>query len=207
MTERVVLVPGLWMPAAVMALLGARLARHGYAVSRFRYPSRRPIEGSIESLARFAREHAAGGARLHFVGHSLGGVLIFDMLARHPDVPAASAVLLGAPVRGSLAGRRFGVRPFGRWMMGASRPLWESRHARWARPAPLGVIAGTVALGLGRAVGGRLPGENDGVVRLEETEVEGMTARVMVPLGHSVLIVSRRVAELVAHFLAHGRFP
>jgi hypothetical protein len=69
------------------------------------------------------------------------------------------------------------------------------------------VIAGTVALGLGRAVGGRLPGENDGVVRLEETEVEGMTARVMVPLGHSVLIVSRRVAELVAHFLAHGRFP
>ena len=207
MTERVVLVPGLWMPAAVMALLGARLAQRGYAVSRFRYPSRRPLEASSESLARFARELGAGGAKLHFVGHSLGGVLILDMLTRHPELPAASTVLLGAPVRGSLAGRRFGARPFGRWMMGASRPLWESRSARWARAAPLGVIAGTVPFGLGRAVEGRLPGENDGVVRLEETDVEGMTARALVPLGHSVLIVSRRVAELVAHFLANGRFP
>jgi pimeloyl-ACP methyl ester carboxylesterase len=202
---RVVLVPGLWMPAAVMALLAARLRRFGYATSSFRYPSRRPIEGSIESLARFAREVGRSGP-LHFVGHSLGGVLALDMLTRHSDVPAASVVLLGAPVRGSLAGRRFGEKAFGRWMLGASRPLWERRDAVWSRPEPLGVIAGTVAVGLGRAVEGRLPGQNDGVVCVEETEVAGMTARVLVPQGHSVLIVSSRVAHLVAHFIGEGRF-
>jgi pimeloyl-ACP methyl ester carboxylesterase len=193
------------MPAAVMALLGARLARCGYATSWFRYPSRGPIEGSIESLARFARDLAPGGP-LHFVGHSLGGVLALDMLTRHPEVPAASVVLLGAPVRGSLAGRRFGEKAFGRWMLGASRPLWERREAVWSRPAPLGVIAGTVPVGLGRAVEGRLPGQNDGVVCVDETEVAGMTARVLVPLGHSVLLVSSRVAHLVAHFIDEGRF-
>jgi pimeloyl-ACP methyl ester carboxylesterase len=193
------------MPAAVMALLGIRLARRGYAPKRFRYRSRRPIEGSIESLARFARE-LPGSGPIHFVGHSLGGVLILDMLGRHPEVPAASVVLLGAPVRGSLAGRLFGARAFGRWMMGASRPLWERRDAVWSRAAPLGVIAGTVALGLGRAVEGRLPGQNDGVVCLEETEVEGMTARAVVPLAHSTLIVSRPVADLVARFMAKGSF-
>jgi len=201
----VVLVPGLWMPAVVMVLLGARLSRRGYAPIRFRYPSRRPIEGSIESLARFARQ-LPGSAPIHFVGHSLGGVLILDMLGRHPEVPAASVVLLGAPVRGSLAGRLFGARAFGRWMLGASRPLWERREAVWSRPAPLGVIAGTVPLGLGRAVEGRMPGENDGVVCVEETEVKGMTARTLVPLGHSALIVSRRVADLVARFMAQGSF-
>lgn len=205
MTGKVVLVPGLWMPAAVMSLLGARLAQSGYAPSRFRYPSRRPIEGSIESLARFAHT-LAGDEPVHFVGHSLGGVLILDMLTRHPEIAAASVVLLGAPVRGSLAGRRFGERSFGRWMLGASRQLWERREAAWTRAAPLGVIAGTVPLGLGRAIDGRLPGQNDGVVCLEETEVDGMKARALVPLGHSVLLVSSRVARLVARFLARGSF-
>jgi hypothetical protein len=55
-------------------------------------------------------------------------------------------------------------------------------------------------------VEGRLPGQNDGVVCVEETEVAGMTARVLVPLGHSVLLVSSRVAHLVAHFIDEGRF-
>ena len=205
MTGRVVLVPGLWMPAAALALLGARLARHGYAVSAFHYRSRRPIEANAEALARFARE-LPGKGQVHFVGHSLGGVLILDMLTRHPEVEAASVVLLGAPVRGCLAGRRFGARAFGRWMLGGSRPLWECRDAVWSRPAPLGVIAGTVPVGLGRAVGGRLPGQNDGVVCLEETEVDGATARLQVPLGHSLLVVSGRVANLVATFLAKGSF-
>src|SRR5204863_571422 len=130
-TERVVLVPGLWMPAATMSLLGVRLARRGYAMSSFRYRSRRPVEGNLDALARFARE-LPGAGPVHFVGHSLGGVLILDMLNRYPQVAAASVVLLGAPVRGSLAGRRFGTRAFGRWMMGASRPLWEKREAAWA---------------------------------------------------------------------------
>jgi hypothetical protein len=201
----VLLVPGLWMPAAVMALLGARLARRGYAVSVFRYHSRRPIEANLGGLARFARE-LPGKGPLHFVGHSMGGVLVLEMLLRHPEVEAASVVLLGAPVRGSLSGRRLGERRFGRWMLGASRALWDDHGATWPRAVPLGVIAGTVPLGLGRTFGGRLPGQNDGVVCVEETEIEGVTARKLVPLGHSVLIVSRRVADLVASFLAKGSF-
>jgi pimeloyl-ACP methyl ester carboxylesterase len=204
-TARVVLVPGLWMPTAAMVLLAARLARRGHAARTFHYRSRRPVEGNTEALARFTRE-LPGEGPLHFVGHSLGGVLILDMLSRHPEVHAASVVLLGSPVRGSLAGRRLGAAAFGRWMLGGSRPLWEKRGAAWSRPAPLGVIAGTVPLGLGRAVGGRLPGQNDGVVCLEETEVDGMTARILVPLGHSLLVVSNRVANLVAGFIEKGSF-
>jgi pimeloyl-ACP methyl ester carboxylesterase len=201
MSAEVLLAPGLWMPGAAMGILGARLARHGYKVRIFGYRGRAPYEANVEALARFAR-----GKPFFFVGHSLGGVLILDMLSRHPEVEAHGAVLLGAPVRGCLAGRRFGGAGLGRWMMGACRELWDERPARWTRRSPLGVVAGTTPLGLGRIVGGRLPGLNDGVVRVDETEVEGMSGRALVAQGHSMLIVSGRVGELVHRFCSSGRF-
>ena len=200
MKREVVLAPGLWMPAAAMALLSARLARHGYKAQVFAYGGRKPYEDNVEALARFARE------RTLFVGHSLGGVLMLDMLSRHAEIPAEAVVLLGAPVRGCLAGRRFGRAGFGRWMLGACRPLWEEREARWTRRTPLGIVAGTLPFGLARTFGGALPGPNDGVVCVDETTVEGMAGRTLVRQAHSTLILSERVGTLVAGFLSAGRF-
>jgi pimeloyl-ACP methyl ester carboxylesterase len=196
----IVLAPGLWMPAAAMAVLSARLAQHGYRPRVFSYQGRGPYEENLEALARFGRGNA------FFVGHSLGGVLMLDMLNRHPEIPAEAVVLLGAPVRGCFAGRRLGRARFGRWMLGACGPVWEERAARWSRGTPLGVVAGTLPFGLGRTFAGRLPGENDGVVCVDETTVEGMTARALVREGHSMLVLSRRVGGLVAGFLTSGRF-
>jgi pimeloyl-ACP methyl ester carboxylesterase len=200
-SREVVLVPGLWMPAASMALLGARLGARGYLSRAFAYGGRSPLDASVERLAHFA-----GKGPVHFVGHSLGGVLVLESLQRHPEVAVASVVLLGAPARGSLAGRRFARLGLARWMMGAALSHWGEREARWRRPEPLGVIAGTLPFGIGRALGGSLPGQNDGVVRVEETTVEGMAARALVPVGHSLLIASSRVARLVERFLASGGF-
>lgn len=199
MTQEVVIAPGLWMPAAAMALLAFHLKRAGYAPRVFAYRGRSPMEGNIERLVRFVTRPA------HFIGHSLGGVLLLDALNRHPDLPVASVLLIGAPVRGCLAGRRLGRAGVGRWMLGACGPVWEERPAQWRRREPLGVIAGTRPLGLGRALGA-LPGRNDGVVRVEETEVDGATARTLVPYGHSMLIASGGVLSLAERFLSTGRF-
>ncbi|HTM59462.1 MAG TPA: alpha/beta hydrolase [Burkholderiales bacterium] len=198
MSEEVVLVPGLWMPSVIMTPLAARLSRAGFRTRRLAYSGRHSLEAAMQLLAR---ERAAP----HFVGHSLGGVLILDMLSHHPGVAAGRVVLIGAPVAGCLAGRRLGQWAIGRWMLGASAARWEGRTARWERPEPLGVIAGTRALGLGRILG-TLPGENDGVVRVEETTVQGMTERVLLDQGHSMLAVSARVSALVERFLRAGRF-
>ena len=192
------LVPGLWMPAVIMAPLAARVSRAGFRPRRIAYSGRRSLDAALE---RLAQERSAP----HFVGHSLGGVLIYDMLSRHPEIRAGRIVLIGAPVNGCLAGRRLGTWRLGRWMLGASAPRWASRVARWPRPEPLGVIAGTRALGLGRTLGA-LPGDNDGVVRVEETTVEAMTERVLLAEGHSQLAVSARVSGLVERFLRAGRF-
>ena len=204
MARDVVLAPGLWMPGAAMTLLASRLARAGYFPHVFTYRGRSPLEGNVARFARFVRESLDGRAA-HFVGHSLGGVLILETLNARPELPVASAILLGAPVRGCFAGRRFGTARLGRWMMGACGELWQEREAVWKRDAPLGVLAGTVPLGLGRAFG-RLPGPNDGVVRVEETTVDGMAARALVAAGHSVLIVSPAVGCQIERFMREGRF-
>jgi hypothetical protein len=109
-------------------------------------------------------------------------------------------------VRGNFAGRRLAQHGWGRWFLGASEPLWrEGRAARWTRPEPLGVLAGTMPIGLGRLFGA-LPGASDGVVRLEETEVEGMRERVVLPVAHSTMLVSARVAAQTVSFLRDARF-
>ena len=138
MTRDVILVPGLWNPAGMLWPLSARLRRAGFTPHLFSYPGRAPLEVNVERLARFARD-TAGSSAAHFIGHSLGGVLVLETLTRHADIPVASALLIGSPVRGSLAGRRFGQARFGRWMMGASAACWEPRVARWTRAAPVRV--------------------------------------------------------------------
>jgi hypothetical protein len=67
------------------------------------------------------------------------------------------------------------------------------------------VLAGTLPVGLGRLFG-PLPGPNDGVVRLEETEVEGMRERVVLRVGHSAMLLSARVAAQVVAFLRDAHF-
>ncbi len=202
--REVVLVSGLWVPAAGMALVAARLRHAGFAPRVFSYYGRAPLEENVERLARFA---GAGRAseEPHFVGHSLGGVLVFDMLSAFPSVVAGRVVLLGSPVRGSLAGRRLARHAAGRWLLGASRLRWGARAAAWRRPEALGVISGTLPLGLGRLLG-RLPGHNDGVVCVAETTVDGMRDQALVRQGHSTLAFSREVAGLVQRFLLTERF-
>jgi pimeloyl-ACP methyl ester carboxylesterase len=188
------------MPAAEMWLIAARLRRAGYATRCFGYRGREPFAANIERLARMV-----DGRPAHFVGHSTGGVLIFDFLRQAPALACGRVLLLGAPVRGCLAGRRLGVAAIGRWMLGASLARWSECDAEWRRPEPLGVIAGTLPMGLGRALG-RLPGENDGVVRVDETRIDGMADHVQVRAAHSMLPVSSHVASLARRFLGTGRF-
>lgn len=207
MTGDVILLHGLWMPGIVMQPLASRLKARGMRTHLFGYASRqRPLEAHADRLVRFARE-CAGGAPVRFVAHSFGGLVVLAALARADGPKAACVVLLGTPVLGCLAGRRLEGSAPGRWLLGESRPLWQERKsARWPGTAPLGIIAGSrPSIGLGRLMG-RLPGVNDGVVRYDETTLEGATERIVLPVSHTELIFSARVENQTAHFLAHGKF-
>lgn len=194
------------MPGIVMTPLAARLAHAGYRCHVFQYPSRRrPLEANVERLLGFVRRRLEGRPA-HYIGHSLGGLVVLGALHANSELAVNCALLLGTPAQGCLAGRMVGERKLGQWLLGASESSWRlSPVPRWARPEPLGVVAGTLPVGLARTVV-RLPGPNDGVVRVEETFVEGMAARIVLPVAHSAMIVSRRVAAQALAFLANGRF-
>jgi len=202
--QGVILAHGLWVPGVVMQPLAARLERAGFHCHSFAYAGRaRPLEAHAERLARLARQ--VGPA--HFLGHSLGGLVVLEMLQSDAAIGVGRVVLLATPARGCLSGRWLARHTAGRWLLGESEKLWrEGGAARWTRREPLGVIAGTVPFGLGRMIG-RLPGPNDGVVCVSETAVEGMAERAVLPVSHSAMLVSSRVADNVEAFLAHGRFP
>jgi len=205
-----ILVHGLWMPGLAMTALAARLARTGLRCHVFSYAGRaRPLEAHAERLERFARERAPDGA--HFVAHSLGGLVVLHALHADRGLCVGRVVLLGTPAQGCLAGQHLARFRIGRWLLGASEPLWRDqalsseRGARWQRPEALGIIAGTLPLGLGWVIA-RRQGPGDGVVRVEETSVPGMTERIVLPVNHSGMLVSARVAAQVVAFLRTGRF-
>jgi len=198
----VILVHGLWVPGVTMRPLAGRLERAGFRCHVFSYlGTARPMAHHSERLARLAR----GIGPAHFVGHSMGGLVVMESLSRHPDLAAGRVLLLGTSARGNAAGRRLARHAAGRWMLGASAPLWGERDSRWGRAERLGVIAGTRRFGLGVLLG-RLGGPNDGVVGVEETTVEGMSERITLPVGHSQMLFSAAVAVQVAAFLSEGKF-
>jgi pimeloyl-ACP methyl ester carboxylesterase len=201
--KSVILVHGLWMPGLAMSPLAGRLSRAGYHCHLFDYAGReRPLAANAERLAQFARR--VGPA--HFVGHSLGGLVVLEALNSDSALAVGRVALLGTPARGCLAARRFARYGFGRWMLGESEALWrEGRAARWTRQEPLGLIAGSFPFGLGRTFG-RLPGANDGVVCVNETRIDGATAFTVLPVSHSGMLLSARVALNLCDFLETGRF-
>ena len=204
--EPVVIVHGLWVHGLIMRWLARRIARCGFTVHVYSYPSMRlTLTQNAERLAQFCSDLAV--PRLHLVGHSLGGLIALKMLESAHGVRCGRLLLLGAPYAGSLAARRLARYPGGRALLGRSIAEW----LHTPRPAPagdteIGVIAGTRGIGLGRLVAPGLPRPNDGVVALMETEVPDTVDRIALPVSHSEMLVSREVARQCCAFLREGRF-
>ena len=200
----VILVHGLWLGGWTMQGLRLRLSHHGYAAYTFAYTS------IAQSLDEHARRLAAriGELRepvIHLVGYSLGGLVVLRCLKNHGERRIGRVVLMGTPVHACMAGRRLENMPAGTRLLGASRDVWRSLPEVFRPRCELGVIAGSRPWGLGRMLM-RLPGTNDGVVRLEETEAAGMRDRIVLPLSHSGMLVSAHAAREIAAFLERGAF-
>jgi pimeloyl-ACP methyl ester carboxylesterase len=203
--ESVVLVHGLWMTGAVCAVLARRLRACGFEPLLFSYASARmTLEQAAQRLERFVRERSSGP--VHFVGHSLGGLVVLELLAREPSVPVGRVVLLGSPTTSSLAAEQLVRSRSGRVLAGRALPQWRAeRGMEVARRVDTGAIAGTARFGLASLVV-TLPRPNDGAVTVAETQLAGLRDHIVLHTTHSGLLLSARVARQVCAFLAHGRF-
>jgi pimeloyl-ACP methyl ester carboxylesterase len=204
MSEHVLLLHGLWMRAFTLAALRRRLEHAGYAVEPFDYASvfRRP-ELSIEHLLR--RAQCVRARRLHFVGHSLGGLIAMQALQRQPGLTPGRVVCLGSPLRGSAVARGVASVPGGALVIGKHLDILRTGLERWHGRQEVGAIAGRLPIGLGFAIGA-LSSPHDGTVSVAETELPGLTDHCIVPATHTGLLFSAEAAEQTVAFLRHGRF-
>lgn len=202
--ELVVLLHGLWMNKYAMGYLARRLRRDGFDVATFSHAcALRPFETEIERFETFVR---AQRRPLHFVAHSLGGVIVLAGISRMSDLDIGRAVLLGSPLRGSQGATQFMRHAFGRFCIGASAKLWQSFPVlRCGKGIDVGVIAGTRRIGLGRFFTD-LPEPNDGVVTVEETRIDGLCDHIVLPRSHTGMLFAPDVAQQTGQFLRTGRF-
>jgi pimeloyl-ACP methyl ester carboxylesterase len=207
-SEQVVLVHGLWMSGTVFGVLRHRLEREfGFRVSTFSYPT---LHGDMDHVARDLAEFAAragAGGRVHFVGHSLGGVVVYRMLRDFIDRGFGDAVLLGSPLRGSRAARNASqwsmLRPLlGPHVLGELMPAGERR---WSGPNRVGSIAGSLRVGTGQFFA-HFDEDNDGTVGVSETIIGGLSDHLVLPHSHIGMLFAEDVATQVASFLRAGHF-
>jgi pimeloyl-ACP methyl ester carboxylesterase len=201
-------VHGLWLNGAEFTLLRQRLAReHGIVGHRFSYPTvRGSMEQTVGQLARFVERIDA--ERIHFVGHSLGGVVLCRYFQKYPCVRPGRVVVLGSPLTGSRSARSVARNALMRRMIGplANAELVDTCEPRsWQCQNELGIIAGTSAMGLGRLFT-RFDEAFDGTVGVSETKLPGYKAHLALPVSHMGMLLSGVVARQVGEFLVNGRF-
>ena len=203
--QTVVLVHGIWMTGLEMGWFGRQLAALGYDVRYFRYHSltASPRE-SAKALQRFIDN--LGVEQVHFVGHSLGGIILLHLFDLFPKQPSGRIVFLGSPVRGSQVAKTLSMNPVLRFFLGqtAEQGLLGGVPA-WKGDRPLGVIAGNYGLGVGRLFGCQ-SNECDGTVAVSETRLPGADDFVVLPVSHMGMLFSRRVIEQTDSFLKNAKF-
>jgi pimeloyl-ACP methyl ester carboxylesterase len=216
--EAVVCVHGLWLSGFAMHFWRTQFERAGYAAYAFSYPSvRGRMVHNRAELARFV--DSLPQKTIHFAGHSLGAVTIVSMLdSRDWKLPAKALgriVLAGPPFQDSRAGRALlggrNARPvlgrFGGALAGHALKEWlGSRRPSVPAGVDLGVIAGDSNLGLGRMVAPDLKRPHDGTVSVEETRVPGAREHLVLPVGHTAMLMSQQVTRRLLRFIQSGSF-
>jgi len=208
--EAVVLLHGLGRSDRAMRSLARRLAAGGFLVHNLRYRSlTRDPDALAEDLDAMLSECCVDAERVHFVTHSLGGVLLRTYLAEHALPNRGRVVMLAPPNRGSELGDvvarwrilRAALGPTG-CQLGTSPASLPNRLP----PADfeLGVVAGTRSRNpLGSWL---IRDADDGVVSVASTRLDGMADFIALPVSHTAIVRSERAAAQAAHFLRYGRF-
>jgi len=210
--EQVILLHGLCRTSHSMTRMEHALVEAGYSVQNVGYPSR---TASIARLADDAIGPAVancprdGGAKIDFVTHSLGGILVRSYLARHPLPSLGRVVMLAPPNQGSEVVDKLGWAAIFQWLNGpAGSELGTDPHSTPNQLGPVnypvGVIAGDRSINWINSL--LIPGPDDGKVSLARTKLEGMSDHLVIHTAHPFIMKNRDAIRQTIQFLRTGRF-
>jgi pimeloyl-ACP methyl ester carboxylesterase len=207
--EIIVLLHGLGRSNTSMWLLASRLEDAGYHVQRVGYSSLHQNPDEIlkdisSQINQCCQKHTQS---VHFVGHSLGGLMVRAYLQNNKVDKLGRVVLLGTPNQGAEAADHFSNS----WLMNILGPTAKALgtddksfpKSLKAPYYPVGIIAGEVKGELNDPV---IPGRDDGLVSVEATKIDGMTDFIIIETGHSRMRYNREVADQTTEFIKNGVF-
>ena len=206
----VILLHGIGRTYRSMRRLEKVIAQKGYQVLNIDYPSRKK---NISALARDVYQHLLPyanqkGKTLHFVTHSMGGLVLRGLLAQYELNNVGRVVMLVPPNQGSEVADFLKNNILYKLFYGPAGQELTTKAAK-TNPIPkinfdLGIIAGNrcwdpICYFL-------LPGKHDGKVTIQSTKYQGMTDHIVLAASHSWLMNNKKVIYQVITFLARGQF-
>ncbi len=214
MKQAVIILHGLARTSRAMNAMAKAIKNQGYHCINQGYPS---TKMSVEVLAPLAIDAAlkqcSDAERIHFVTHSMGGILLRQYLSQTPIDKLTRVVMLGPPNQGCEIVDRLKSWPLFRWYNGpAGLQLGTDELSIVKRLAAieegvnyeLGVIAGSRSYN--PLLSSMLPSPSDGKVSVASTELIGMKAHICLPVSHTFMMSNKQVIAQTLYFLQQGRF-
>jgi pimeloyl-ACP methyl ester carboxylesterase len=211
-SEAIVLLHGLARTRRSMDTAGKVMAHYGYKIVNASYPS---TQQSIETLAtqclrQIIQEcESAGVRKIHFLTHSLGGILIRYYLSVHSIDKLGRVVMLAPPNSGSEIVDKLGGWRLFYWLYGpAGLQLGTSAESLPNRLGQVnfevGIIAGDKTVNPLLSLFFR--DANDGKVSVSRAQADGMKDFIVRPYSHTFIMKRAEVIEQAIHFIQQGCF-